>query len=200
AARRRASRQEKVLHCPQSSGNLQAPHSPETPAAAPRVTPLPPPGVGHSLTRRFVSTYVKVATFQIVGKAKQGGNVASYFCTPDGRVLHAVAGPVDAKTLLREARWVVDAYKLVQQEQRAGDDHDKLRTTFARFHADRLRAQYGLDLDANGSGGRRLDNQGRVHLLLAAAPLPRVAQVYKLVFEKILNEKISTSPVIEGGK
>ena len=45
---------------------------------------------------------------QIVGKAKQGGNVATYFCAPDGRVLHAIAGPVDAGTMLREAKWVVE--------------------------------------------------------------------------------------------
>ena len=29
--------------------------------------------------------------------AKNGGNVASYFCTPDGRVIHAVTGPVPAR-------------------------------------------------------------------------------------------------------
>jgi hypothetical protein len=145
-----------------------------------------------------VSTYVKVATFKIVGKQKQGGNVAAYFCTPDGRVLHAIAGPVDAKTLLREARWVVDTYKLFQQEQPDGDAA-ALRACFFKAHADRLRTQYGLDLDNNRTG-RRLDNQGRVHLLLAAAPMPQIKQVYKLVFEKVLNEKISTSPVIENGR
>jgi hypothetical protein len=48
-----------------------------------------------------------VGTFRIVNGQKQGGNVASYFCTPDGRVLHLIAGPVDGDTLIREARWVV---------------------------------------------------------------------------------------------
>jgi hypothetical protein len=164
------------------------------------VNALARPEVGEYLNRRFVSTYVKVATFKIAGGKKQGGNVAGYFCTPDGRVLHAVAGPVDAKTLLREARWVVDSYKLFQQDQREGDDGDTLRTSFLKFHSDRLRTQYGVDLDGEAGGGRRLDNQGRVHLLLAAAPLPRIEKVYKIVFEKILNEKISTSPVVEAGR
>ena len=36
---------------------------------------------------------------------------------------------------------------------------------------------------------------GKVHLLLAVAPLSRIDQVYQVVFEKILNEKISTRPV-----
>ena len=44
--------------------------------------------VGKYLNKHFVSSYQKVGTFKIVGKQKQGGNVASYFCAPDGRVLH----------------------------------------------------------------------------------------------------------------
>ena len=157
------------------------------------------PEVGKYLNRQFVSTYAKVATFKIAGTQKQGGNVAGYFCTPDGRVLHAIAGPVAARQLLREARWVVDTHKLFQQEHPEASTA-QLRTFFFKAHADRLREQYGLDLDSDDSRGRRLDRQGRVHLLLSAAPLPRIKQVYKLVFEKILNEKISTSPVIETGR
>ena len=69
------------------------------------------PQVGEYLNRHFVSAFQKVATFQINGGQKQGGNVASYFCTPDGLVLHAVAGPVDAGTFLREAHWAQDTYE-----------------------------------------------------------------------------------------
>ena len=32
-------------------------------------------------------------------------------------------------------------------------------------------------------------------LLLAAAPLAKIEKVYKLVFENILGEKVSTAPV-----
>ena len=67
--------------------------------------------VGKYLNEYFVSSFQKVATFRIVGNQKQGGNVASYFCAPDGRVLHAIAGPVDAATMLREAKWVVETTK-----------------------------------------------------------------------------------------
>ena len=52
--------------------------------------------VGKFINEHCVSSFQKVATFRIVGKAKQGGNVASYFCAPDGRVLHVVPGPVNA--------------------------------------------------------------------------------------------------------
>jgi hypothetical protein len=41
----------------------------------------------------------------------------------------------------------------------------------------------------------RLDNQGKVHFLLAAGAMPRLDQVYRVVFERILNEEISTRPV-----
>ncbi len=56
-----------------------------------------------------------------------------------------------------------------------------------------------MDLARAGRKGRRpaLNNVGRIHLLLATAPLPRLEQVYKLVFEKILNEKVSTAPVVQ---
>jgi hypothetical protein len=40
-----------------------------------------------------------------------------------------------------------------------------------------------------------MSRQGQVHLLLSAAPLPRVGQVYRVVFERLLGERVSTSPV-----
>jgi hypothetical protein len=45
---------------------------------------------------------------------------------------------------------------------------------------------------------RKLDKQGRVHFLLALYPLVPLDRIYKGVYEKILNEKISTRPVAEG--
>jgi hypothetical protein len=155
--------------------------------------------VGKYLNASFVSTYQKVGTFKINGGQKQGGNVASYFCTPEGRVLHAIAGPVDAATLLREARWVVETYKLAQLED--AKTEARLRAFFKKAHAERLRSEHGMDLArAARTGGRpQLNNPGRVHLLLTTAPLPRLEQVYKLVFEKVLNEKVSTAPVAQAG-
>jgi preprotein translocase subunit SecD len=44
-----------------------------------------------------------------------------------------------------------------------------------------------------------LDNQGKVHLLLTVAPAPRLDRLYRVVFEGILNEKISTNPVDVAG-
>jgi hypothetical protein len=176
--------------------------------------------VGNYLNRHYVSAFQKVATFQINGQQKNGGNVASYFCTPEGRVVHAVAGPVDAPTFLREAQWANDTY------QRALlDGHKTLpkqQALFRKAHEDRLRLEQrrvlliqgepmALDnaqdvdrkqleqvLDGNANLG--LSNQGKVHLLLSTSPLPRLEQVYQVVFEKILNEKVSTDPVDVNGR
>jgi hypothetical protein len=152
---------------------------------------------GKYLNSSFVSTYQKVGTFTINGGQKQGGNVASYFCTPEGRVLHAIAGPVNADVLLREARWVVETWKMAQLDGAKSDV--RLKTFWRKAHAERLKQEHNLDLTRAGrkGHGQSLNNPGRVHLLLATAPLPRLEQVYKLIFEKILNEKVSTAPVVQ---
>ena len=81
---------------------------------------LADPQVGKYLNEHFASAFQKVGTFRIVNGQKQGGNVASYFCAQDGRVLHVIAGPVDAQTLLREARWVVETVKSSLAETKNG--------------------------------------------------------------------------------
>ena len=100
------------------------------------------PEVGKYLNEYFVSSFQKVATFRIVNGAKQGGNVAAYFCAPDGRVLHVVAGPVDAGTLLREAKWVVQTAKSAITASKG--DGGQFKAIFRQAHADRLRREHGL--------------------------------------------------------
>jgi hypothetical protein len=110
------------------------------------VNALANPEVGKYLGEHFVSSFQKVATFRIVGGQKQGGNVASYFCAPDGRVLHVVAGPVDAATLLREAKWVVaTATRLVKESK---NDGARFKALLRKEHALRLRREHGLVVQA----------------------------------------------------
>jgi hypothetical protein len=106
------------------------------------VNALNTPEVGKYLNEYFVSSFQKVATFKIVGNQKQGGNVASYFCAPDGRVLHVVAGPVDSATMLKEARWVVETTEKAMKE--AKGDGAVFKAIFRKAHAERLRAENGL--------------------------------------------------------
>jgi hypothetical protein len=141
-----------------------------------------------------------------------GGNVASYFCLSDGTVIHAVAGPLDAKQFLREAKWAMDVRKLAMSE--SGGDVVKYRATIRKAHLERLSAEFGLPLPPNTlprllSGpspvptnlqirkptAQRVGQQGQVHILLAYSPLPKLTQLYPIVFEDILREKLSTLPV-----
>ena len=104
------------------------------------------PEVGKFINEYFVSSYQKVATFKIVGNQKQGGNVAAYFCAPDGRVLHAVAGPVDAQTMLREAKWVVEIAKKGIEASKG--DGAKFKEIFRKAHAAKLRDEAGIVVEA----------------------------------------------------
>ena len=112
-----------------------------------RVNALANEEVGKYLNEHFVSSFQKVATFKIVNGQKQGGNVASYFCAPDGRVLHVIAGPVDAGTMLREAKWVVDTTKRAMKESKG--DGAKFKAIFRQAHADKLQQETGLRVESS---------------------------------------------------
>lgn len=103
---------------------------------------LASPEVGKFVNENFCSSFQKVATFKIVGKAKQGGNVATYFCAPDGRVLHAIAGPVDSATFLREAQWAVETTRKAMKY--ADGDGGKFKSYFRTAHARKLNDEFGL--------------------------------------------------------
>jgi hypothetical protein len=71
------------------------------------------PRVVALLSEKFRCAWKKVGTFTVVEDRgvvveKQGGSVAAYFGTPDGRVLGAALGAVDAGFFLEEARWAVE--------------------------------------------------------------------------------------------
>jgi hypothetical protein len=107
---------------------------------------LASPEVGKYVNEHFCSSFQRVGTFRIVGKQKQGGNVATYFCAPDGRVLHAVAGPVNAQTFLREAKWVMDTAEKAVKECK--DDGAVFKAIMRKAHAERLRTEHGLVVEA----------------------------------------------------
>jgi hypothetical protein len=109
------------------------------------VNALANPEVGKYLNEYFCSSFQKVATFRIVGAQKQGGNVASYFCAPDGRVLHLVAGPVDAQTLLREAKWVVETTQKAIKDSKG--DGAKFKAAMRKAHSEKLRQENGLTVE-----------------------------------------------------
>jgi hypothetical protein len=125
-----------------------------------------------------VAAHQQVGSFEVVNQsgvlAKNGGNVASYFCTPDGRVIHAVTGPVPAEELLAAARWAVE----VTSDGRAVDDHD------------RIGAAHREELERRSRPVASPAEQ-KIHRLLASEPLPPLNEVYRTVFEDILGQRVS---------
>jgi hypothetical protein len=171
--------------------------------------------VAEFVNEHFIATYLKVGTFQIVDGQKQGGNVASYFCLFEGSVVHAVAGPVDARAFLREARWALEtrkaaltfATKLVTGEI----DHGKYLSQFRKAHEERFLvenrasiAQLRRELAKHAGGQaplpellRNSSRAAQIHWLLATNPLPAIEDVYPIVWERVLNERLSGLPVAQ---
>lgn len=159
--------------------------------------------VAECIKENFVATYLKVGTFQIVGGQKVGGNIASYFCLPSGAVVHIVPGKVDGNTLLSEARWALETHKLaltlstnlVTGEKQQG----RYEETLQQVHEERV----GLKPNGAQKGNLKaflrqggVSQQGQANLLLSMNPLPPMDQVYPIVWERILGEKLSALPVV----
>ena len=169
--------------------------------------------VGAYINEHFLSSYQKVGTFIIANGQKQGGNVATYFCLADGTVLNAVAGPLDAREFLREARWVVETRKAAITETR--EDAIKYAAYFRKAHAERFFEEYAskqggvYDVKSWEARSQRqvtklypqrpanMPAQTQVQWLLAAKSSPKVSDIYKIVYQDILGERISNLPVIE---
>jgi hypothetical protein len=163
--------------------------------------------VADYLNENFISTYLKVGTFQIVNGQKQGGNVASYFCLADGSVMHAVPGQVNADKLINEARW---AYETRKAALTFGTDLEN-GTVSMRKYAEQVRKAHSerffADRGGNGVWGKQsalpmnmpiaATQQAKAHWLLARSPLIRLDEVYPTVWTQILNEQLSTLPVIK---
>jgi hypothetical protein len=110
------------------------------------VNALANPEVGKFINEHFCSAFQKVGTFRIVNGQKQGGNVAAYFCAPDGRVLHCVAGPVDAGTMLREAKWVIETVeKALAENKKSGKP---FKVLMREAQAAKLKRETGLSVEA----------------------------------------------------
>jgi hypothetical protein len=193
-----------VLHL---AGHFEDPGFTWNNAEALRAGALADETVGEYVGTHFVAAYQKVGTFRKAGDAKQGGNVAAYFCRTDGTVLHAVPGPVDAAAFLRAARWAVDVDGAATLEH--PDDADSQRVYLKvvhglRYLADRgsaPRATDGLPPAAKVNGlmpkslPRGADRVAQAHWLLWSDPLPQLNAVYRTVWTNVLNEEVTDAPV-----
>lgn len=161
--------------------------------------------VANYLNENFVSSYLKVGTFQIIGGQKVGGNVATYFCLADGSVVHAVPGKVDGDKLLSEARF---AYEVRKSALTAGAVLGTNRIDMRRY-AEYIKQAHTQRYHAEANGlwnqgskqalptnmPRNVSQQAQVHYLLAKTPLPRLENFYPVVWQTVLNEQLSALPV-----
>jgi hypothetical protein len=155
------------------------------------------------VNENFVSTYLKVGTFQVINGQKVGGNVASYFCLGDGSVLHAVPGQVNADKFLNEARWAFEVRKsaltfstdLVEGKV----DARKYRDIVKKAHVERFNVETGHRFNHRQtlpvSLPRNVGQQAQAHWLLASRPMARIDDVYPTVWTQVLREQLSTLPV-----
>jgi hypothetical protein len=124
-----------------------------------------------------VAAHQQVGSFEVINQLgkleKNGGNVASYFCDPDGRVIHSLTGPAPAEELLAEARWAL-----------------------ARVHEGKVDASEVAT--AHREAMESLEQRGRtaalyqIHRLLARERPPLLADVYRNIFENILGQRLSS--------
>ena len=163
--------------------------------------------VGDYLNDHFASAAQKVGTFQVVGDQKLGGNVASYFCRVVGdeiHVVHCIPGPVDARTFLAEARFAVELHNQAMLD--GAKNWQKYGTAVQNGFRDRAgmgaaftpakpvaRPNPKLARVVRGNDGT---TQGQVNESLAKTTLPKLANFYPYVWEKVLLEKLSAAPVV----
>lgn len=148
-------------------------------------------------------TYKKVGTFtrfKIPGRKrklaiKSGGNVATYFCTPDGRVIHAVAGNVTADFLHKEATWARDLYRRAFKEAKGDMDH--LTAIVRAAHKQAVGRRYPSPVTRSRHRIVPVSRPHLVHRELAVGALMPLAKVFPRVWTRILGERVSDAPVKE---
>jgi hypothetical protein len=166
--------------------------------------------VGNFLNNHFISTFKKIPTanFRIVEirghLLKQGGNIASYFLTPDGKVISVVGGVADDYTLLKEARWVNEMWNETHPQADDPPVEDRIRSRVQ----DRVKAIKKEIYTGEGetshfkelqASGRKLAQVGN-GVYIFRETLPSLGSVYQEVFEslgQIVGERKPIDPALQ---
>ena len=188
-----------------------------------RTQALAKPEVGDFLTKNFVSVYDKVGTFQVNvgpdGKTpnRNGGNVAAFFCTPSGLVIHVAAGPRTAEAFLAEAKWAVAVYSQIKSDRSLGsvraraDQNPRVAAALRQAHGQALelltkpnpsapgielvRHQASSDTKLQGLEAAGLKQRAEVHRLLKTNAFEPLASVGPEVYTNNMGEKVTPQEV-----
>lgn len=188
-----------------------------------RTQALAKPEVGDFLTKNFVSVHDKVGTFQVNSSSdgktanRNGGNVAAFFCTPSGYVIHAAAGPRTAEAFLAEAKWAVAVYSQILSDRSLGAAQaraEQIPRVTAALRQAHSSAHDLLNKPDQTVPGRELviheppsdpklkglDDAGRnqrkqVHKLFKTRAFEPLAMIGPKVYTDILGEKVTNQDV-----
>lgn len=167
--------------------------------------------VGKFINENFIATFKKVGTFRIQNGIKIGGNVVSYFLTPDGRVISAVGGPVQPEMLLKEAKWAhkvwEEANKGLEKEKNSRLKNRKIIDRVFCSVKDRMRKASKVDYNyMYYKHTYYFEDLKKMHHVIANGlivmfkeSLPHIDSVYEKVFMAV-GEKVSDQDVIDDGK
>jgi hypothetical protein len=176
--------EDKLVFVIHTSGNFEVPALTGKSVEVFRAGALSDKDAASYLHEHFVAAHQQVGNVRIVGNTgglqKTAGAVVSYFCTADGRVIHAVAGPVSGAKLLAEAQWAVKS-------------HDQATAEAPPDGAILAAAHRAALLDLPPESRDRLP-AGRIHRLLADRPLPLLSGVYRTLFEDIARQTPGGDP------
>lgn len=103
---------------------------------------------------------------------KRGGDLITYFCTPDEQVLYFVDGPVSAATFTEVAQWSLDTMNALSTATDQDDRIQVMRTRYAAISKDDLRSSF----IPNYTGA--LD-----------PPLRPLAEIEQSIFEQFTNNR-----------
>jgi hypothetical protein len=121
--------------------------------------------------------------------------------------VHAVPGKVEGAKLLSEARF---AYEIRKAALTAGAilgtekiDMRRYANSIRQSHLERYHNEAGGQWHGGGKQQlpttlpRNVNQQAQVHWLLAREPLPRLDNMFPVVWQQVLNEKLSALPVAQ---
>ena len=147
------------------------------------------------MNEHCIAAYQQVGDFEVTNVngqvQKNGGNVVSYFLTPEGLVIDAVVGPVTADRFLSEAQWSQQLYEQLSQNEMARRQTSPGPTSQRRLSQGRVSQGWTTSSVALVRQAHLAQANDRVHAYLAENPLAPLDGVYRHVFEKLANEKVA---------
>lgn len=150
--------------------------------------------VAKLLNDHFYCAGVSVSGQREVNGKKSGGNLASYICHDDTRVLNVIPGPVDAESFISELRWTLDHHSQIQLE--AKTDTARFDEMWRKAHRSQFLATVGQStptIVGMLSTLRRLNGLpplAQAHGLLASRFPIKWSEIYQIVFLELLKESI----------